>query len=156
MDVPSRETAGRFWSKVAKSETCWNWTAGQNGSGYGVFWPATKQKVYAHRWAYEFFNGKIPDGMFIDHICFNTRCVNPSHLRVVTHKQNMEHIQRARRHSISGVRGVATNTRKNIVYARVRHNNKNYAGKHYPNTAEGIAKAAQEAVELRAKYFTHQ
>ncbi|MFV8136436.1 hypothetical protein A5731_00360 [Mycolicibacterium conceptionense] len=68
----------------------------------------------------------------------------------------MEHIQRARRHSISGVRGVATNTRKNIVYARVRHNNKNYAGKHYPNTAEGIAKAAQEAVELRAKYFTHQ
>lgn len=25
----------RFWPRVEKTETCWNWTAGKNGKGYG-------------------------------------------------------------------------------------------------------------------------
>ena len=30
--------------------------------------------------------------MFIDHLCHNTLCVNPSHLRVVTTKDNAKHM----------------------------------------------------------------
>lgn len=43
---------------------------------------------YAHRVAYRLFVGPIPDGLTIDHRCFNTRCVNPAHLEAVTQSEN--------------------------------------------------------------------
>lgn len=51
--------------------------------GYG------KRNIYAHRWSYEYFNGPIPDGLVIDHLCRNRWCVNPDHLRAVTHRDNL-------------------------------------------------------------------
>lgn len=78
----------RFWSKVAKSGGCWEWTAALTRAGYGVIGVGSKTDgsrriVYAHRLAYELTIGPIPDGLSIDHLCRNTRCVRPDHLEAV-------------------------------------------------------------------------
>lgn len=43
----------------------------------------------AHRVAWEIANGPIPDGLVIDHLCGIPRCVNPSHLELVTFRENV-------------------------------------------------------------------
>lgn len=81
----------RFWSKVLKTSTCWVWTSNTNNKGYGMFSLGTAiGKKLAHRLSYEEANGKIPAGMHILHSCDNPLCVNPSHLRAGTRKDNMQ------------------------------------------------------------------
>jgi hypothetical protein len=78
----------RFWGHVHKTDLCWIWTAHRNPLGYGQFRPKGKQTVRAHRFAYELLLGPIPEGMTLDHLCRNTRCVNPDHLEPVTAIEN--------------------------------------------------------------------
>src|SRR5947208_3553691 len=88
--IPGTPTQ-RFWRNVHKPddpEACWTWT-GYGTSGYGQHFIDTKrQKVYAHRYAYELTHGSIPDGIVLDHLCRNRRCVNPAHLEPVTLTEN--------------------------------------------------------------------
>lgn len=62
---------------------CWNWKAARNDKGYGQF-----DREYAHRVSYEMFVGPIPEGLQIDHKCPNHSCINPSHLRPLTNREN--------------------------------------------------------------------
>ena len=78
----------RFWSKVDKTDSCWNWTACKSLHGYGGFQLNDKWRI-AHRVSYEDKNGKIPEGIVIDHLCKNKSCVNPVHLEAVTQKENI-------------------------------------------------------------------
>lgn len=78
----------RFWSKVRLAESgCWEW-AGSKVNGYGgiSFDGRTKK---AHRVSYETLVGAVPDGLFLDHLCRNRGCVNPTHLEVVTGRENV-------------------------------------------------------------------
>ena len=82
----------RFWEKVDKTKICWNWTAGCFGSSgeYGCFYKTGgRVAVGAHRWSYENLIGPIPDGLVLDHLCRNTKCVRPDHLEPVTHRTNI-------------------------------------------------------------------
>ena len=65
----------------------WEWTANKDRAGYGLFWHDGERR--AHRWAYEYFVGPIPQDLVIDHLCRNTSCVNPNHLEPVTNKENV-------------------------------------------------------------------
>ena len=80
----------RFWSKVDRKEglSCWNWIGPTNASGYGRF-HAEGRSVMAHRVTVWLSGRSIPNGMEVDHICRNRSCVNPEHLRVVTHRENL-------------------------------------------------------------------
>lgn len=68
---------------------CWNWLLHRSRDGYGRVAVAGRRKAAAHRVAYEETYGPIPEGMTVDHLCFNPACVNPAHLRLMTHVENV-------------------------------------------------------------------
>lgn len=85
-----------------QDSSCWWYPAVPNTKGYAqtrIGWPVIKTALIHHlSWIY--YNGDIPEGMVIDHLCHdpsscaggNTcehrRCVNPEHLQVVTAPEN--------------------------------------------------------------------
>lgn len=77
----------RFWVKVQKTDSCWNWTAAQFGNGYGVI-GAKGRSHLAHRVAYQLLKGSIPEGLQVDHLYRNRLCVNPDHMELVTNQEN--------------------------------------------------------------------
>lgn len=82
-------TEQRFWQKVEKSaDGCWLWAGTILPSGYGQF-RVGLGRARAHRFAYELLVGEIPEGLTIDHLCRNIRCVNPDHLEPVTAAENV-------------------------------------------------------------------
>lgn len=91
-DLPREELfplGDRFWSKVNKTETCWLWTGGTSGTGYGKY-AIRRVSFRAHRLSWEEENGPVPEGLQLDHLCRVRLCVRPSHLEPVTGKVNVQ------------------------------------------------------------------
>lgn len=110
----------RFWSKVDRTDACWIWTASCQPTGYGQFMVRENGKSknkYAHRVSYELSFGPIPDGLHIDHLCRNRKCVRPEHLEAVTCKENVSRGKRLITHCPKG----HEYTEDNTYYNTARH-----------------------------------
>jgi hypothetical protein len=94
----------RFFAKVyvVEKNGCWAWMGATHSPArypqrkYGEFHLSRnggKQKVVgSHRFIYELVNGPLLPGLRldVDHKCRNSLCVNPKHLRAITHQDNLK------------------------------------------------------------------
>lgn len=83
----------RIENRIKKDPSgCWLWTGciidGTN-NGYGQVSVSGKMKL-VHRAYWEIINGPIPEGLFVLHTCDNPPCINPGHLFLGAHTDNMQ------------------------------------------------------------------
>lgn len=150
-----RDPMDRFWDKVEIAQGCWNWLGGKTKNGYGVFGVRREGRAMsnasAHRYAWEMANGPILDGLLVDHTCHNRACVRPSHLRLVTPKQNLENLSATAANSNTGVLGVSWDKVAKKYRAVVGHNHKHVHVGRYATLEEAAAAVKAKRLEL----FTH-
>lgn len=117
-------TIAHFWTKVrAPSDfQCWEWQGRSNRAGYGRF-----VGKMAHRFAYTFFNGPIPEGLIVRHRCDNPKCCNPAHLEVGTHQDNSDDKVKRGRASVGAKHGRTRLTLDQAIYIRTNPDKKTLA-----------------------------
>lgn len=93
-DAPTGTVLERFESQFIRipESGCWVWTgSNKNKFGHGAFKLGNRKSkvLYAHRMAWELYVGPIPLGLMVLHRCDCPCCVNPHHLFLGTHSDNM-------------------------------------------------------------------
>ncbi len=101
-----------MWKFNQRGDDCWVWNGAKTKDGYGIIGLRRKGKL-AHRVSWEVHLGIIPNGMEVAHTCDNPPCINPSHLFLATHKDNMQDSIRKNR----------------FVYPKPHHGIEHYAAK---------------------------
>lgn len=89
--VPARVAERAFLRRKADNAGCWLSAYSTASHGYAqIGWQeyGSRHVVLAHRAAWVHVNGQVPVGMTLDHLCKNRRCVNPTHLRLLSNYEN--------------------------------------------------------------------
>jgi len=141
----------RFISKIDTAYglgpwgNCWEWTGPLRPHGRGQFRlnisRGVNMSVRPSRVSFELFNGirLIPE-QYVLHKCDNRKCVNPDHLKLGTHQDNMDDMTDRNRQACGENNGAAKNTIIEIKYIRKLYNSNKYnikeisrlVGKPYP------------------------
>lgn len=104
---------------------CWNWGGSCDGGGYGVYLSTKHGRIKAHRFSYLEFCGEIPDNLWVLHRCDNPSCVNPEHLFLGTHQDNVDDkVKKGRCHDTKGERnGRSILSEEEVLSIRQEHSN---------------------------------
>ena len=148
IQIHGATTAERIAAYTRKDGECIRWTRYLNDDGYAQIRDRGSMRS-VHTVVFELHNGKVPDGLEIDHLCHNRDCVNIHHLRAVTHKQNMENRAGLRSTNSTGFTGVFVHG--SVFQASVVHNGKRVNAGIFDNALA----ASDAALELRNRLFTH-
>ncbi len=129
---------GRFWSRVQRGDPaeCWLWQGYCNPAGYGQIKIDRRMKG-AHRLAYWLSGqGELPPGAVVRHLCNCPQCVNPAHLAVGSHQDNV---------------------RDRVLAGRSATGERNGRSKLTAEAARSIraAQGSASASELAARYGVH-
>ena len=101
----------RLLDKIVKrpgpmADECWVWTGQTNGPhpgcGYGQVVYGGQKHQALHRVSYRVFVDDIPEELQVNHLCHVRLCINPSHLYVGTHQDNMDDMWEAGRNALFG------------------------------------------------------
>lgn len=81
----------RFEASISYSDNgCWEWRGyKRKRARYGEFYTKDAQRILAHRASYLLLKGEEPGQLSVMHKCDNPSCVNPEHLALGTHQDNM-------------------------------------------------------------------
>lgn len=77
------------WSAFGKGG-CWDWVGSLHNDGYAA-WNTGGKQIKVHRASYLLSTGPIPKKRFVVHTCYNRKCVNPDHLKLVDYKGLYQH-----------------------------------------------------------------
>lgn len=149
---PRLPLAERFAQKVivGEGDACWGWTATSDRLGYSRLNGKTPT-TYAHRIAYFLMVGPIPKGMELDHICRNRGCVNPSHLRLCTHSENLRNTGKMVTNT-SGFKGVSWHRAERKWQARIMTHKKGITLGYFNTREEAYACYCKAAKELHGEF----
>lgn len=119
--VPHRKTSPkddlenakqRLLNAVQYTDTgCWLYMRYVNRLGYGLTNYRGKT-ISAHRLMWRLHNGSIPAGAHVRHTCDTPACINPSHLVLGSHKDNMADRKQRGQYARAGVRLLLHQVRK--------------------------------------------
>jgi anti-sigma28 factor (negative regulator of flagellin synthesis) len=103
-----------FWSYVDKKDEndCWNWIGWKDKNGYGYF-----HSDRAHRYSYKLHNNnKNIKNLVVRHACDNPSCVNPKHLLIGTHNDNVQDRVKKNRSAIGEHNGRSKLKEKDVLF----------------------------------------
>lgn len=100
MGPKPKPLADRFKGKwiVDPDSGCWLWTGATIGGKYGAI-KEDRQKLGAHIASWRLHKGEVPTGMLVCHHCDTPLCVNPDHLFLATHQENVSDCVSKKRHA---------------------------------------------------------
>jgi hypothetical protein len=122
--VKKRHYTERFFDHIGQKTQngCIPWMAALDKDGYGGIWSEEGQLV-AHRVAYEIAYGNPPKNLLVLHKCDNPSCVNPSHLFLGSHDENMKDMKNKSRQSKGEKQHCAKMTKDKVELIRYRYAN---------------------------------
>lgn len=98
-------TLERAFQLTRRDGNCLIFTGPVFNHGYGRVPPNFTGECLAHRFVYTAINGQIENGLEVCHKCDTPLCINPDHLFIGTHAENMQDMTKKGRNWHSGRNG---------------------------------------------------